>query len=116
MIIRRADKSTEAGILPNPELLDAMTKYHDEMARAGILLDGVGLRPSASGARIKIGGDKPIVTDGPFVETKELIAGFTMIKTASREEAVEWVKRWPREDGPVELELRQLYEAEDLGV
>jgi hypothetical protein len=114
MIIRRADKSTEAGVRPSKKLLDAMTRYHEEGARAGIVLDGVGLHPSSKGTRVTIAGGKPMVTDGPFTETKELIAGFTMIEVKSKEEAIAWVKGWPREDGDVELEIRQLFDAEEF--
>jgi hypothetical protein len=114
MVIRRADKSTEAGVRPSKALLDAMTKYHEDGAKAGIVLDGVGLHPTARGARVKITGGKPTVLDGPFAETKELIAGFTMIRAHSKEEAIAWVKGWPREDGDVELEIRQLFEPEDF--
>ena len=114
MLIRRADKDTEAGVLPSPELIDAMMKYNQELAAAGAFLDGVGLRPSSTGARVKITGAKPIVTDGPFAETKELIAGFTLIQVNSREEAIDWVKRWPPLDAPVEIEIRQLFEPEDF--
>ncbi len=114
MVIRRADKLTEAGVRPGKALLDAMMKYHEDGAKVGIVLDGTGLQPSSKGARVKIAGGKATVTDGPFAETKELIAGFTMIQVKSREEAIEWVKGWPREDGDVELEIRQLFEAEDV--
>ena len=114
MVIRRADKLTEAGGRPSKALLDAMTKYHEDGAKAGIVLDGTGLQPSSKGARVKIAGGKATVTDGPFAETKELIAGFTMIQAKSREEAIAWVKGWPREDGDVELEIRQLFEPEDV--
>jgi hypothetical protein len=114
MVIRRADKSTEAGDRPSKKLFEAMTKYHEDGAKAGIVLDGVGLHPSAKGARVTIAQGKPIVTDGPFTETKELIAGFTMIQVNSKEEAIAWVKGWPREDGDVELEIRQLFEPEDF--
>jgi hypothetical protein len=116
MVIRRADKKTEAGVLPTTELIDAMMKYHEEMADAGILIEGMGLHPSGRGARVKIaGGAKPVVVDGPFAETKELIAGFSLIDVKSKEEAIEWVKRWPVEDGPVDLEIRQVFEADDFG-
>ena len=115
MIIRRADKTTEAGVPPNPELLAAMMKYNEELVKAGIMLAGEGLHPSAKGARVKFSGGKPTVTDGPFTETKELIAGFSMIQVKTREEAIEIVKRWPKEDGDVELEIRQFMEAEDFG-
>ena len=116
MVIRRADKNTEAGVLPTTELIDAMLKYHKQMEDAGILIEGMGLHPSVRGARIKIAaGSRPAVMDGPFAETKELIAGFSLIDVKSREEAIEWVKRWPVEDGPVEIEIRQEFEAEDFG-
>jgi hypothetical protein len=117
MIIRKADKQTEAGALPTQALLEAMGKYMEELGKAGVLLGGDGLRPSSMGTRIKFSGGRPTVTDGPFAETKELIAGYSLIETKSKEEALEWVKRWPAEDadGEVELEVRQLYEAEDFG-
>ena len=114
MIIRKADEYTEAGILPSQDLLAAMTKYNEEMAKAGVLLQGEGLQSSAKGARVKVLGGEATVTDGPFTETKELIAGFTMIQVKSKEEAIKWVKRWPTEDGDADLEIRQLFEAEDF--
>ena len=115
MIIRKADKNTEAGVLPSQELLTAMMKYNQELVKAGVMLQGEGLQPSSKGTRVRPNGGKPIVVDGPFTETKELIAGFTMIQVGSKDEAIEWVKRWPPEDGDVELELRQVFEAEDFG-
>ena len=115
MIIRKADKSTEAGVLPSTELITAMLKYNEEMAKAGVFLDGMGLHPSARGARVKTSGGKRTFIDGPFTEAKELIAGFTLIQARSREEAIEWVKRWPLEDGDVELEIRQVFDDEDFG-
>jgi hypothetical protein len=116
MIIRKADKNTEAEAMPSEALLAAMVKYNEEMARAGVFVSGEGLRATSKGAvRVKIGGSTPLVTEGPFAETNELIAGFTMIEVKSREEALEWVKRWPIEDAPVELELRQVFEAEAFG-
>ena len=114
MIIRKADKQTEAGVMPSQELLTAMTKYNEEMAKAGVLLQGEGLQASSKGARVTFSGGRPTVTDGPFTETKELIAGFTMIQVRSKAEAIEWVKRWPKEDGDPELEIRQLFEMDDL--
>ena len=114
MIIRRADKDTEAGKLPEPGLLNAMLKYNEEMARAGVFLDGVGLKPSSKGNRIRFDKGKAVVTDGPFTEIKELIAGFTLIQVKTKEEALEWVKRWPAEDQGVELEIRPLFEMEDF--
>ncbi len=117
MLIRKADKSTEAGVMPSQQLLADMGKYMEEMANAGILLSGDGLQPSSKGCRVKFSGGKPTVTDGPFIETKELIAGFSMIRVNSRQEAIDWVKRWPTSDanGNVEIEIRQLFEAEDFG-
>jgi PhnB protein len=117
MIIRKADPETEAGAMASEELIEAMAKYNEEMINAGVLLGGDGLQPSSKGARIKFSNGRPTVTDGPFTEAKEMIAGYTLIQAASREEALEWVKRWPTLDGHgnVELELRQLYELEDLG-
>jgi hypothetical protein len=97
MIIRKADKDTEAGVLPSEALLGAMLRYNEEMVKAGVMLAGEGLHPSAKGAKVKFKGGKPTVIDGPFTETKELIAGFSMIQVKSREEAIEWVKRWPAE-------------------
>jgi hypothetical protein len=115
MIIRKADKDTEAGVMPSTELLDAMQKYNEEMAKAGVFVQGEGLQASSKGVRVKLSGGKPTVIDGPFAETKELIAGFTMIQVKSKEEAIEWVKRWPAEDAEAELEIRQVFEAEDFG-
>ena len=117
MIIRRADEETEAGVLPSRELIEAMMRYNEELVKAGVMLQGEGLQPSSKGALIKFSGGKPNVIDGPFAETKELIAGFTMIQVKSREEAIEWVKRWPAIDahGNVEIEIRQVFEAEDFG-
>jgi hypothetical protein len=114
MIIRKADRNTEGGVMPSGELLTAMLKYNDEMARAGVFLDGEGLHPSSRGVRVRISGGKRTIVDGPFTESKELIAGFTMIQVRSKEEAIEWVKRWPVEDGDVELEIRQVFESDDF--
>lgn len=117
MIIRKADRQTEAGALPSRALIEAMVAYNEELLRAGVLRGGDGLRSSTYGARITFAGGKPTVVDGPFAETKELIAGFTIIEVGSREEALAWVRRWPvlDGDGNVELELRQFAEAEDFG-
>jgi hypothetical protein len=117
MIIRKADKDTEAGVLPSKELLTAMVQYNEELVKAGVMRAGEGLHPSSKGARIQFSGGKPTVVDGPFAESKELIAGFSMIEVKSKEEALEWVKRWPAldGDGEVEIELRQVYEASDFG-
>ncbi|MBU6950168.1 YciI family protein [Hahella sp. HN01] len=116
LIIRKADKNTEAGVMPGDDLISAMGSYNQELANAGAMLDGTGLKPSDKGARIKFSGGKPTVFDGPFAETKELIAGYTMIQAKSKEEAIEWACRWPAldGDGEVELEIRQLYELEDF--
>jgi hypothetical protein len=117
MIIRKADRDTEAGTMPSQELLADMIRYNEELLKAGVLLAGEGLQPSSKGARIKFSRGKPTITDGPFTEAKELIAGFTMIQARSKEEALEWVKRWPSSDGngEAELELRQVFEADDFG-
>jgi hypothetical protein len=117
MIIRKADADTEASMMPGAQLVADMMRYNEEMVNAGVMLGGDGLKPSAKGARIKFSGGTPIVTDGPFAEAKELVAGYTIIQVASRDEALEWVRRWPTSDGngEVELELRELYEADDFG-
>jgi PhnB protein len=116
MIIRKADANTEGEDKASPELMEAMAAYNMEMIKAGVFLGGDGLKPSRRGARVRISRDgaKPAVTDGPFAETKELVAGYTLIRAASLEEALDWVRRWPKEDGPVELEVRELYELEDF--
>lgn len=118
MIIRKATAETEsdADAMPSPELMEAMAAYNMELIKAGAFLGGDGLQPSAKGARVQISrdGKPPVVTDGPFAETKELLAGFTMIRAASLAEALDWATRWPPEDGPVELEVRQVYEFEDF--
>ena len=117
MIIRKADKQTEAGVMPSTELLAAMGKYMEDMGKAGVLLGGEGLQASSKGARVKFSGGKPRVIDGPFAEAKELIAGYCMIQVKSKDEAIEWVKRWPALDGDgnAEIEIRQIFEAEDFG-
>ncbi|MGV3491110.1 MAG: YciI family protein [Devosia sp.] len=117
MIIRKADAETEAEVMPTTELIEKMTQYNEKLSRAGVLVGGDGLRASAHGARMVFANGKPRVLDGPFAEAKELIAGYTMIDVASREEAIEWMKQWPPEDGHgnVELELRQVVSAEDFG-
>ncbi|HEX8432727.1 MAG TPA: YciI family protein [Longimicrobium sp.] len=117
MIIRKADADTEAETMPDEKVFADMGAYNEAMINAGVMLSGDGLHPSSKGARIRFQNGKPTITDGPFAEAKELIAGFTIIQVASREEALEWVKRWPASDGNgnVELELRQIYEAEDFG-
>lgn len=115
MIIRKADGNTEAGIMPSERLLADMLDYNEEMAKAGVLVGGEGLHPTSNAVRVKFSDGEPVVTDGPFAELKELIAGFTMIRVNSKQEAIEWVKRWPRSDGDVELELRQVFEEDDFG-
>jgi hypothetical protein len=117
MVLIKADKDSEAGVMPSEQLLKAMGDFNEELVKAGVMLAGEGLQPTSKGARIKFSGGKPTVIDGPFAEAKELIAGFTLIEVRSREEAIEWVKRWPRSDGDgeVELELRQVFEADDFG-
>jgi hypothetical protein len=117
MIIRRADAETEAGIMPSEQLIADMTTYNEELGAAGIIRGGEGLLPSSKGMKVKFRQGKPVITDGPFAEAKELIAGFTIIEVASREEAMDWIKRWPPSDGhgEVELEIRQIASAEDFG-
>ncbi len=114
MVIVKANKDSEAGVLPTEEMLTAMGKYNEELVKAGIMLAGEGLQPSSKGARVKFSGSKRIVTDGPFAEAKELVAGFWLWQVKSKEEAIEWVKRCPMEDGD-ELEIRQVFESEDFG-
>src|SRR5262245_33279898 len=117
MVIVKADKNSEAGILPDEKLLAEMTKYNEEIARAGVMLAGEGLHPSSKGARVRFSGSKRTVIDGPFSETKELIAGFWLIQVKSREEAIEWVKRAPNPfpGTESEIEIRQVFEADDFG-
>jgi hypothetical protein len=117
MIIRKADEDTEAGMMPSEELITAMGRYIEEMVNAGVMVFGEGLQPSSKGARVKFSGGKPTVIDGPFTETKELIAGVSIIDVASKEEAIEWVRRWPQIDGNgnVEIEIRPLYQLSDFG-
>jgi len=116
MVIVKATKDSEAGALPSEELLTAMGKYNEELAKAGILLAGDGLQPSSKGARVRFSRPKRTVIDGPFAETKELIAGFWMWKVKSKDEAIEWVKRCPNPmPGDSEIEIRQVFEAEDFG-
>ncbi len=117
MILVKATKESEAGALPDAKLLEEMGKYNEELAKAGVLLAGEGLQPSSKGVRIKFSGTKRTVVDGPFAETKELIAGFWLIQAKSREEAIEWVKRCPNPfpGTESEIEIRQVFEAEDFG-
>lgn len=115
MVIIKATKDSEAGKMPSEELLGAMAKFNEEMVNAGVMLDGNGLQPSAKGARIRFSGKGRTVIDGPFAETKELIAGYWLIQVKSKEEAIEWMKRCPNphnEDG--EIEIRQVFELDDF--
>jgi hypothetical protein len=116
MILLKANKNTEAGVLPDQKLLTDMGKFNEELAKAGVLLAGEGLQPSSKGARVKFSGANRTVIDGPFAETKELIAGFWLWQVKSKEEAIEWVKRCPNPTGDeAEIEIRQVFEAEDFG-
>jgi hypothetical protein len=116
MVIVKADKDTEAGVMPSTELLEAMGKYNEELVKAGIMLAGEGLHPSSKGKRIRFQGEKRAVIDGPFAETKELIAGFWLWQVKSMDEAVEWAKRCPNPTGAEGvLEIRPVFEAEDFG-
>jgi hypothetical protein len=118
MIIVKATRDSEAGVMPEESLIAEMATYHEALAKAGALLDASGLQPSAKGWRIKYAGGKRTVIDGPFTETKELIAGYTLIQASSREEALEWTKRFPNPAGDgkqCEIEVRQLFELEDFG-
>ena len=117
MIIVKATMDTEAGFMPGEELMASMATYHEELQKAGVLLDGSGLQPTSKGWRIGYSGDKRTVIDGPFTETKELIAGYTIIKVKSREEALDWTKRFPNpvgEGAEAEIEVRQLFELDDF--
>jgi len=119
MMLLKADKTTEAGVLPTREDLEIMGKYNAELVKAGVMLDGAGLQPSSKGAKVTFQNGKPQVTDGPFAETKELIAGYWMIQVKSKEEAIEWAKRAPFAKLPSngrtpEIELRQMFEIEDF--
>ncbi|WP_214367866.1 YciI family protein [Pseudonocardia sp. H11422] len=116
MILIKADQKTEAGVLPSEALLTEMQKYNEELVKAGVLLAGEGLHPSSKGARVTFSGDRRTVIDGPFTEAKELIAGFWLLQVKSLDEAIEWVKRCPNPlDGESEIEIRQVFEAEDFG-
>jgi hypothetical protein len=114
MVIVKADKNSEAGILPKKEVFEKMGKYNEELVKAGVMLAGEGLQPTSKGKRMKFSGSQRTVVDGPFTETKELIAGFWLWQVRSMEEAVEWLKRAPF-DGGTEIELRQVFELEDFG-
>ena len=116
MILVKADKNSEAGVLPDEKLLIEMGKFNEELVQAGVMLAGEGLQPSSKGARVKFSGSKRTVTDGPFAEAKELIAGFWLWQVKSKEEAIEWVKHCPNPmKGESEIEIRQVFEAEDFG-
>lgn len=116
MVMVKATQDSEAGVMPTEELLAAMGKYNEELAKAGIMLAGDGLHPSSKGARVKFSGKNRTVVDGPFAETKELVAGFWIWQVKSKQEAIDWVKRCPNPmPGDSEIEIRQLFEAEDFG-
>ncbi len=118
MIMVKANKETEAGVMPEEKLIAAMAEYHEELVKAGVLLDASGLQPSSKGWRIKFSGGKRTVIDGPFTEAKELIAGYSLIRVKSREEAIEWARRFPAPHGEGAdgaIEIRQLFEVEDFG-
>ena len=113
MILVKASKESEAGMMPSEQILTDMGKFNEELAKAGVMLAGEGLHPSSKGVRVRFSGDKRVLTDGPFAETKELIAGFWIWQVKSKEEAVEWLKRAPFDQ--TEVEIRQVFEAEDFG-
>ena len=116
LVMVKATKDSEAGVMPSTELLAAMGKFNEELVKAGVMLAGEGLRPSSKGARVKFSGPKRTVVDGPFAETKELVAGFWLWQVRSMDEAIEWVKRCPNPmPGDSEIEIRQVFEAEDFG-
>jgi hypothetical protein len=117
MVIVKATKDSEAGVMPTEKLIGEMQKYHEELQKAGVLLDASGLKPSSKGWRVKYSGTKRTVIDGPFTESKELIAGYTIIQVKSREEAMEWARRYPNpsiDGGAAEIEVRQFFELEDF--
>jgi hypothetical protein len=114
MVIVKADKNSEAGVMPSTEMLTAMGKFNAEMVKAGVMLAGEGLHPASKGARIKYSGTEPSVSVGPFPVTNDLVAGFWLIQVQSRDEAIEWMKRAPF-DGGAEIEIRQVFDAEDFG-
>jgi hypothetical protein len=116
MVLVKADKNTEAGVMPSEKLLTEMTRYNEELTKAGVMLAGEGLHPSSNGARVKFSGANRTVIKGPFKETKDLVCGFWMLQVKSMEEAIEWVKRCPNPvEGETELEIRPVFEAEDFG-
>ena len=114
MVIVKGDKNSESGVLPDKKMLTEMGKFNEELVKAGVMLAGEGLHPSSKGARVRFSGDKRTVIDGPFAETKELVAGYWLWQVKSKEEAVEWLKRAPFEGG-TEVEIRQIFETEDFG-
>ena len=113
MVLVKADRNSEAGVLPDEKLLTEMGNFNEELVKAGVMLAGEGLHPSTKGARVRFSGNKRTVTDGPFTEAKELVAGFWLWKVKSKEEAIEWLKRAPFDE--TEVEIRQVFEAEDFG-
>jgi hypothetical protein len=116
MVLVKADENSEAGVMPDEQLLAEMGKFNEELVKAGVMLAGEGLHPSSKGARVRFSGDQRTVIDGPFAETKELIAGYWLWEVKSKEEAIEWVKRCPNPmGGESEIEIRQVFEAEDFG-
>jgi hypothetical protein len=118
MILVKATRETERGVMPGEALIASMAEFHEQLAKAGVLLDASGLQPSAKGWRVRYDGDHRSVLDGPFVESKELVAGYTLMQTRSRDEALEWARRFPNpavDGGVAEIEVRQLYELDDFG-
>jgi hypothetical protein len=116
MVMVKATPDSEAGVMPSQELLTEMGQFNEELVKAGVMLAGEGLHPSSKGARVRFNGDKRTVIDGPFAETKELVAGFWLLQVKSKEEAIEWIKRCPNPmPGESEIEIRQVFEAEDFG-
>jgi len=116
IVMVKATQESEAGVMPSPELMTAMGNFNEELVKAGVMLAGEGLQPSSKGARVRFSGNQRTVIDGPFTETKELIAGFWLFQVKSKEEAIEWVKRCPNPlEGECEIEIRQVFEAEDFG-
>ena len=116
MVLIKADHNSEAGVMPDQQLLADMGRYNEELVKAGVILAGEGLHPSSKGARVRFSGQKRVVIDGPFAESKELIAGFWLWQCASLQEAIDWVKRCPNPmSGETEVEIRQVFEAEDFG-